>query len=397
MKALQPFHQGQLDFFCAVYAVINALRLTGDVGLADGRNILADSLREVAARPLLWEAVLTNQTDYYWLLRWMFGHFGRESGFEFKVGRLPAAPLSRKQRRILTRSAKAGAARAGLAARGDALESGDDFSPAIPVGYNAKCPDFDFAGDAPRELLADHSGIEGKTVADALHSIAAAGSEQADGTGGGTPDTLFSAPLPGDELDSLLSRVPLDGQDRFYAPGPDGFQAQHLSAGSYGGPARENARGLYGLTDDELCAWVGLARPAKFCLDSVTRDDLFLQGDAGGFGRELKWNMEELWPLLQSWLPVKSLFGSFNVDRRRKRCLILRFHRHLYASHPPLISHWSVGKDFQRETLHLFDCTADKNAIHSLPLRECVLSELQLAPDRLLRLEPDSVFFIEKI
>ena len=375
MKALQPFHQGQLDFFCAIYAVINALRLTGDAGLAEGREILAESLREVAARPLLWDAVLTNQTDYYWLLRWMFGHFGRKSGFGFRVGRLPAAPLSKKQRRLLIEAGKSGAEKIVQAGTGDAGLAAESSLDAVPVGFNAGLEPGDTAGIPEYEQYHDPSGIEGKTVADALRGMTGADHD-----------------LPGEALDAFLD-APYGAHDEPGASGPDGGPA-------LGDAARDSGRGLYGLTDAELCAWVGLAGPAAFSLDSVTKDDLFLpgaSGNSGGFGRELKWNMEELWPLLQSWLPVKSLFGSFNADRRRNRCLILRFHRHLYASHPPLISHWTVGRDFQRETLHLFDCTADKNAIHSLPFRECVLAELQLAPDRLIRLEPDSVFFIEKV
>lgn len=373
MKASQPFHQGQLDFFCAIYAVINALRLTGELGLADGRNILAESLREVSARPLLWNAVLSNQTDYYWLLRWLFGRFGRKNGFRFRVGHLPPAPLSNKQRRILTNIGKpsgervagkvdmSGAKAAGVAGMAEDTffapsDAGADASARLPYEFQAH-PQYWVSGQ-----------FEGKTVADALNNMEEAAPEDSAA-----------------HLDSLLGAVELE---------PRGHAA---SSGAAPKGAERAGRGLYGLTDEELCAWIGISEPAECSLDSFTSDDLYLPREKSGFGRELKWNLDELWPLLQSWVPVRSLFGSFNTDREQNRCLILRFHRHISAGAPPIISHWTVGREFQRETLHLFDCTADKNAIHSLPLRECVLSELQMAPDRLLRLEPDSVFFIEKL
>ncbi|MDL2272476.1 hypothetical protein LJC23_05530 [Desulfovibrio sp. OttesenSCG-928-I05] len=64
---MRPFHQGQLDFFCGIYAVINALDFLYGLPLARSREIFADTLEELSAQPDLWQATLRNHTDFYWL------------------------------------------------------------------------------------------------------------------------------------------------------------------------------------------------------------------------------------------------------------------------------------------------------------------------------------------
>jgi hypothetical protein len=113
--------------------------------------------------------------------------------------------------------------------------------------------------------------------------------------------------------------------------------------------------------------------------------------------REKNWNMDELWTFLQSWLPVKNLFNNFIREGEQTTGLMLRFHRYLYPGQPPVVSHWTSGLEFKGDTLHLFDCTADKTAVHRLVLHECVLRESALSPERLIRIEPESIYFIERI
>lgn len=46
---LKPFYQGKLDTFCAIYAVLNALRLTHSIRVLKAREILNDTLMALAA------------------------------------------------------------------------------------------------------------------------------------------------------------------------------------------------------------------------------------------------------------------------------------------------------------------------------------------------------------
>lgn len=61
---MQPFHQGQLDVFCAIYAVINGLRLTHGIRMATAREILHETLLTLATDRDAFAAVLNQATDY---------------------------------------------------------------------------------------------------------------------------------------------------------------------------------------------------------------------------------------------------------------------------------------------------------------------------------------------
>ena len=61
---LKPFFQGKLDTFCAIYAVLNALRLTHGLRVMKAREILNDTLLGLASSPEAFRAVLNQETDY---------------------------------------------------------------------------------------------------------------------------------------------------------------------------------------------------------------------------------------------------------------------------------------------------------------------------------------------
>lgn len=61
---LKPFYQGKLDTFCAIYAVLNALRLTHGIRVLKARDILNETLLGLARQPEALAAVLTQETDY---------------------------------------------------------------------------------------------------------------------------------------------------------------------------------------------------------------------------------------------------------------------------------------------------------------------------------------------
>ncbi|MCR5259062.1 MAG: hypothetical protein K6E40_13010 [Desulfovibrio sp.] len=64
----RPLFQGQLDRFCAVYAVLNACRLIFRLRVQDASAIFADTLASLAARPDVFRAVLGQTTDYAFLV-----------------------------------------------------------------------------------------------------------------------------------------------------------------------------------------------------------------------------------------------------------------------------------------------------------------------------------------
>lgn len=61
---LKPFFQGKLDTFCAIYAVLNALRLTHGLRVMKAREILNETLLGLATSPEAFRAVLNQETDY---------------------------------------------------------------------------------------------------------------------------------------------------------------------------------------------------------------------------------------------------------------------------------------------------------------------------------------------
>lgn len=257
---MTPYHQGQLDFFCAVYAYINGVRLLYGAQLTQAREILATALSEISARPALWHALITNNTDHHWVLPYMLGRFSASGPLALKLGLLPEKPPA-------------------------------DLQNASPAALNSWL-----------RL--------------------------------GRP-----APLNLDELDEAA----------MWRPGVE--FGPHLA-----GPGQSPAPGK---------------RP---------------------------WQNEAVWQIIRAWLPSRKLLGVFGPPSKQKRCLLLRFHRFLpYQPGPPLISHWTTGQDFSKDTLNLFDCTANKEATHSLNPTQTALYPEHLDGKRLFALEPQSLYFLEKV
>lgn len=80
---IKPFYQGKLDTFCAIYAVLNALRLLRGLKTLKGRDILNDVLISLARRPKLFSDVLTQETDYISLVDGMLQSL--EKPFNLKI------------------------------------------------------------------------------------------------------------------------------------------------------------------------------------------------------------------------------------------------------------------------------------------------------------------------
>lgn len=63
-RSAQPFYQGKLDVFCALYAVLNGIRLTHGISTLQARDVLHSTLLSLASDLPTFQAVLEQRTDY---------------------------------------------------------------------------------------------------------------------------------------------------------------------------------------------------------------------------------------------------------------------------------------------------------------------------------------------
>ncbi len=225
---MQLFYQGQLDFFCAVYAVINALTAMYGLNLAQARSFLASILNEASLHRPLWQAMLENRTDFYWLVDYMLAGCHRGG---------PHALFVRR--------------------------------PFAPEGEES------------------------------------------------VPDSALD--LAGASL---------------YRPEPDG-----------------------------ACFRCKAGRDA-------------------------------VWSALETWLPPFSLPPAAGTVRRT---VLLRFHRYMPYMKSPVISHWSVADRFCAGTLHLRDASKEESALHALVPSQTVFDAGMVSGDAPVRLEPGSLYFLERV
>lgn len=225
MDSMQRYYQGQLDFFCAIYAVINALTALYGLSLSQARALFASMLSDISGHPGLWKATLSNGTDFHWLTEHMLLACARGQSYPIRVFR----PFT-----------------------------------------------------------------ETHELSESAADLAAARS-------------YCEAPL--DEI----SHRP------------------------------ENAPALWKAFTDFLP---------------------------------------------QSEMPPKS--GT------ARRVAVLRFHRYMRFFENPVVSHWTVADRHQNDVLHLRDASKEENALYSLARNATVFSPELVSPEQNVRVEPESVYFIER-
>lgn len=84
---MQRYYQGQLDFFCAIYAVINALTALYGLNLSQARALFATMLSDISTHPGLWHATLMNKTDFHWLTEHMLHACGKGQSYPVRAFR----------------------------------------------------------------------------------------------------------------------------------------------------------------------------------------------------------------------------------------------------------------------------------------------------------------------
>ena len=62
----------------------------------------------------------------------------------------------------------------------------------------------------------------------------------------------------------------------------------------------------------------------------------------------------------------------------------------------PVVSHWSVGDHHLGGVFHLRDASKEENALYSLDKAVTVFSPELITDKRNVRIEPGSVFFVER-
>lgn len=75
---MKPFHQGKLDVFCAMYAVLNGLKITHGLRTLRARDILHETLLALSVNQEAFRAVLEQRTDYVRLVDGMLQIQGRK-------------------------------------------------------------------------------------------------------------------------------------------------------------------------------------------------------------------------------------------------------------------------------------------------------------------------------
>lgn len=68
---MRRYLQGTLDFACGIYAVVNALSCLYGLELTTARRLFQETLIALASVPDVWTAFVRNNTDHYWLVRYM--------------------------------------------------------------------------------------------------------------------------------------------------------------------------------------------------------------------------------------------------------------------------------------------------------------------------------------
>ncbi|MDL2315921.1 hypothetical protein LJC59_02440 [Desulfovibrio sp. OttesenSCG-928-A18] len=85
---MRRYMQGTLDYACAVYAVINAVSALHGIELTPARSMFRESQLAFSERPALWRHFLQNDTDHYWVVRYMLRRWclrGDGRAFESKI------------------------------------------------------------------------------------------------------------------------------------------------------------------------------------------------------------------------------------------------------------------------------------------------------------------------
>ena len=80
-----------------------------------------------------------------------------------------------------------------------------------------------------------------------------------------------------------------------------------------------------------------------------------------------------------------------------RRAVILRFHRYIRYVPNPIVSHWSVADCHHDGIFQLRDASKEENSLHALERGHTAVHKTRVDRERMVLLEPDSLFFLERM
>ena len=101
---MQPFYQGKVDNFCAIYAVLNALQVLFHNTPLHARTIFNRTLLECSRNPAVFQDILEHRTDYVDLVDTMLDDIRAHEFPQLRVEKPFASGASREEVWELLRS-----------------------------------------------------------------------------------------------------------------------------------------------------------------------------------------------------------------------------------------------------------------------------------------------------
>ena len=86
-----------------------------------------------------------------------------------------------------------------------------------------------------------------------------------------------------------------------------------------------------------------------------------------------------VWQCMESWL------------EQPRRAVLFRFLRHLTHDSPPVNRHWTTAEYIHGDTLHLYDCSHELEAVRQIKRAEYVTRPEMVDREHLLCIEPYSL------
>lgn len=97
---------------------------------------------------------------------------------------------------------------------------------------------------------------------------------------------------------------------------------------------------------------------------------------------------QDLWTIFKNWL-------GCDDKKIHSRAVVLRFIRHITANSPALNRHWTTIDYLCNDTIHLFDCSHEAEAILNIKNNSFVTSPRDIDDNHLLYIQPDSIRLIK--
>lgn len=76
--------QGTLDYYCGIYAVINALACMDKIDLSTSRTVLSETVLDISKNADLFEQFMRNRTNHYWTVAYTLARWTKCGGLKLE-------------------------------------------------------------------------------------------------------------------------------------------------------------------------------------------------------------------------------------------------------------------------------------------------------------------------